>query len=654
MISCNNIGIHFGGRTLFDNVSFVVNSRDKIGLIGRNGSGKSTLMKILSGYEEPSAGKIIFPSYFKVGYLSQDPQIHSDVTVLEEAESALTEIKSSESDFEKLTEEVSNRTDYESEEYFELLETMSHLSERLKILESHSAQGDVEMILIGLGFTRKDLNRLVTEFSGGWQMRIELAKILINKPDCILLDEPTNHLDIESIRWLELFLKNYVGSVILVSHDRKFLDNICNRTIEITNQRIYDMPYKYSDFMMKRDEQRQSEVATLRNQEREIAQIERFVERFRSKASLASRVQSRVKKLEKMTVVQLEDVDTSTVNIRFPTPPRSGRLVVEVTNLSKSYDELNVLKGVDFALERGERAAFVGKNGEGKSTFSRILAGIESFEGNVKIGESVVTGYYAQHQATMLSGDSTVFEIIDNAATGEMRTQVRHLLGAFLFSGDDIYKRVKVLSGGEKSRLALAKLLLTPSNLLILDEPTNHLDMLTKDVLKSALMDYEGTLIVVSHDREFLEGLTDKTFEFKNRNVKEYPGDIEYYLTKTEIGDLNLIKSDYPVSKNDEVQSEDKTSGSQLRREKRKEMQRELGKIVKQIAALEKEIADLEEKMQKYDALFLDTEFFNNKQKYSKARSEYDVFANRLNKCMETWSNLSQSQEKLQNDINEN
>jgi ATP-binding cassette subfamily F protein 3 len=320
MISCNNIGIHFGGRTLFDNVSFVVNSRDKIGLIGRNGSGKSTLMKILSGYEEPSAGKIIFPSYFKVGYLSQDPQIHSHVTVLEEAESALTEIKSSESDFEKLTEEVSNRTDYESEEYFELLETMSHLSERLKILESHSAQGDVEMILIGLGFTRKDLNRLVTEFSGGWQMRIELAKILINKPDCILLDEPTNHLDIESIRWLELFLKNYVGSVILVSHDRKFLDNITNRTIEITNQRIYDMPYKYSDFMMKRDEQRQSEVATLRNQEREIAQIERFVERFRSKASLASRVQSRVKKLEKMTVVQLEDVDTSTVNIRFPTP----------------------------------------------------------------------------------------------------------------------------------------------------------------------------------------------------------------------------------------------------------------------------------------------------------------------------------------------
>lgn len=433
MISCNNIGIHFGGRTLFENVNLVINKRDKIGLIGRNGSGKSTFMKFIAKIDEPTSGIINFPNYFKIGYLAQEPQINSELTVLEEAETALYEIKSIEADYTNLSQQLSNRNDYESSEYLDLINTISNLSERLKLLEAHSARGDVEMILLGLGFTHKDFKRLVTEFSGGWQMRIELAKILINKPECILLDEPTNHLDIESIRWLEVFLKNYNGSVILISHDRKFLDNITNRTLEIANSKIYDLPLKYSDFVMKREEQRQSEIATLKNQEREIAQIERFVERFRSKATLASRVQSRVKMLNKIELIQVDDVDTSTININFPAPIRSGRLVVEAINLTKNYGSIQVLKDVDFSLERGERAAFVGKNGEGKSTFSRIIAGIEPYDGTLKIGENVSIGYYAQHQASMLSGDSTVFDVIDNAAVGEMRTKVRHLLGAFLF-----------------------------------------------------------------------------------------------------------------------------------------------------------------------------------------------------------------------------
>lgn len=653
MISCNNIGIHFGGRTLFENVNLVINKKDKIGLIGRNGSGKSTFMKFIAKIDEPTSGKIIFPNYFKIGYLAQEPRINSELTVLAEAETALYEIKSIEADYIKLTEELSNRTDYESSDYLDLINDISNLSERLKVLEAHSARGDVEMILLGLGFTHKDFNRLVTEFSGGWQMRIELAKILINKPDCILLDEPTNHLDIESIRWLEIFLKNYNGSVILISHDRKFLDKITNRTLEIANSKIYDLPLKYSDFVLKREEQRQSEIATLKNQEREIAQIERFVERFRSKATLASRVQSRVKMLSKIELIQVDDVDTSTININFPAPPRSGRIVVEVKKLTKNYGSIQVLKDVDFSLERGERAAFVGKNGEGKSTFSRIITGIEPYDGILKIGENVNIGYYAQHQASMLSGESTVFEVIDKAAVGEMRTKVRHLLGAFLFSGDDVYKKIKVLSGGEKSRLALAKLLLTPCNLLILDEPTNHLDMLTKDVLKKALLEYTGTLIIVSHDREFLEGLTDKTFEFKNKNITEYPGDINYYLEKTELSDLDSIKSDVDFLNDLAKDYEIVESESKNRREKLKELQRDLKKSHKELEETEKIIISLENEIEEYANKFASSEFYSGDNPTKDTHEKYGLINTQLKEMFSKWESLSEKIMDLEQQINE-
>ncbi len=653
MISCSNIGVHFGGRTLFENVNLVINRKDKIGLIGRNGSGKSTFMKFIAKLGEPTSGNIIFPNYFKIGYLTQEPQICSELTVLEEAETALYEIKAIEADYTELSEQLFNRTDYESPDYLALIDDISNFSERLKVLEAHSASVDVEMILLGLGFTHQDLKRLVTEFSGGWQMRIELAKILINKPDCILLDEPTNHLDIESIRWLENFLKNYNGAVILISHDRKFLDNITNRTFEIANTKIYDMPLKYSDFVLKREEQRQSEFATLKNQKREIAQIERFVERFRSKATLASRVQSRVKMLNKIELIQVDDVDTSTISINFPEPPRSGRLVVEVKQLTKNYGSLQVLKNVDIALERGERAAFVGKNGEGKSTFARIIAGIEPYDGTMKIGENVIIAYYAQHQASMLSGDNTVFEVIDNAAVGEMRTKVRHLLGAFLFSSNDVHKKIKVLSGGEKSRLALAKLLLTPCNLLILDEPTNHLDMLAKDVLKNALLEYTGTLIVVSHDREFLEGLTEKTFEFKNKGITEYFGDINYYLEKTELSNLDLINSDSKnmnlIAINDEVVG----SESKARREKLKELQRELKRLKKEFNDTEQMIMTLETEMEEYSIKFASTDLYMGQNTQKDAQERYDSINFQLKEMFVKWETLSEQIMNLEQQINE-
>lgn len=531
MLTINNLTIHFGGRTLFDNVSFAVKEKDRIGLIGRNGNGKSTLLKIIAGVQESSKGSVGIPNNYEIGYLPQDGGANSDLSVFDETMSAMKEIVELEKRIEEINHELTVRDDYESDSYMKLIEELTESHERHQILGGGASEAEIEKILLGLGFDREEFDKKVKEFSGGWQMRIELAKILLRKPDCILLDEPTNHLDIESIFWLEHFLKEYHGSIMIVSHDKRFLDIVTNRTIEISLGKIYDGKYPYSAFIENRALQRETQLASAKNQQKKIDQMERFVERFKAKATFASRAQSKQKMIDKMEVIEVEDEDISAMKFRFPAAPRSGKVVVESKALTKSYDGKKiVLKGIDFALDRGEKVAFVGKNGEGKSTFSKILTGMESYEGELIEGANISLGYYAQHQAHLLEGNQTVFDVINNSAQNEMRTQIRSLLGAFLFSGDDIYKKVSVLSGGEKSRLSLAKLLLEPINFLIMDEPTNHLDMIAKEVLKNALKEYTGSMIIVSHDREFLEDLTTRTIEFKGGYTKEYPGDIREFL----------------------------------------------------------------------------------------------------------------------------
>lgn len=531
MLTLNNLTIHFGGRTLFDNVSFAVKDKDRIGLVGRNGNGKSTLLKIIAGVQESSKGSVSIPNNYEIGYLPQDGGANSDVSVFDETASALKEIKELEKRIEEINHDLTVRDDYESDSYMALIEELTEAHERFEVLGGGTSEAEVEKILLGLGFVREEFDKKVNEFSGGWQMRIELAKILLRKPNCILLDEPTNHLDIESIFWLENFLKEYYGAILIVSHDKRFLDIVTNRTIEISLGKIYDGKYPYSAFMENRALQREMQQQTAKNQQKKKEQLERFVERFKAKATFASRAQSKQKMIDKMEVIEVEDEDISAMKFRFPEAPRSGKVVIDAKNIVKSYDGKKVvLKGFDFALDRGEKVAFIGKNGEGKSTFSKILAGLESYQGEINFGANINLGYYAQHQAHLLQDNMTVFDIINNSAQNEMRSQIRSLLGAFLFSGDDVYKKVSVLSGGEKSRLSLAKLLLEPINLLIMDEPTNHLDMIAKEVLKNALKDYTGAMIVVSHDREFLEDLTTRTIEFKGGVTKEFPGDIREFL----------------------------------------------------------------------------------------------------------------------------
>ncbi len=543
MLNLTNISIHFGGRYLFDNISVAVGENDRIGLIGRNGTGKSTLLKLIIGLESPEQGKISMPNGYKIGYLPQEIQTNSTKSVYEETESALDDLKKLEAEIDGYSKELEERTDYESDEYMKIIERLTEASEVYHHLGGQSMEAEIEKVLIGLGFERTDFSRGMNEFSGGWQMRVELAKILLRQNDCILLDEPTNHLDIESIRWLEVFLKSYKGSILVVSHDRRFLDNITNRTIEFSLGKIYDMPYPYSRFVSERAGQKELQLAAYNNQQKQIAQQERFIERFKAKASFASRAQSKVRALEKMDLVEVEEEDTSRMRFSFPEPPRSSRLVFETHNLCKKYDEKQVLHDIDFAIERGEKICFVGKNGEGKSTLSKILAGIENHTGgNLKMGTNLSLGYYAQHQAELLDPDATVFDIIDQAATGEMRKRIRSLLGAFLFSGSTVEKKIRVLSGGEKSRLSICRMLLQPINVMILDEPTNHFDMVSKDTLKDALIDYKGALIIVSHDREFLQGLTHKTIEFKKGKIKEYPGDINEFLAQQQIDSLDLLE----------------------------------------------------------------------------------------------------------------
>ncbi|MBX3043670.1 MAG: ABC-F family ATP-binding cassette domain-containing protein [Candidatus Kapabacteria bacterium] len=645
MLTLSNLSVHFGGRHLFDNVSVMVGEKDKIGLIGRNGTGKSTLLKIISGIDEASSGDVVIPNEYTIGYLPQEIQSESELTVMEETQSALKELQFLENEINKLTEQLGERQDYESNEYMKIIERLNHHTDRLKILGGDSIQGDIEQVLKGLGFSRSDFVRPMNEFSGGWQMRVELAKILLSKPNCVLLDEPTNHLDIESVQWLENFLRNYFGAIILVSHDRRFLDTVTNRTFELTGGKIIDMNFNYTDFMQKRQEQRELELAQYKNQQKEIEQTERFIERFRSKASLATRVQSRIKALEKVERIELEEVDSSSIRLKFPEPPRSSRLVCEGKKLSKSYGDLLVLKSIDFAIERGEKLAFVGKNGEGKSTLSRIIAGSEPYEGELIIGSNVQIGYYAQHQSTLFNPDLNVFDVIDTEATGDARPYVRSILGAFMFSGDDVYKKVKVLSGGEKSRLSLARLMLKSYNLLILDEPTNHLDMAAKDVLKQALIDYQGSLIIVSHDREFLEGLTNKTIEFKNNKIHEFLGDINYYLEKMQMENLRELELS---SKKGNSDSDNQASQNQLIREERKNIQRQIGKLKKEIEQIEAKLALLENENAEFEISFSDAEFFKDIELSAQAQSKYKENKTQIEVLFEKWDTLSSSLMELE------
>ena len=600
MISIQNLSIHFTGQDLFTDINFLIREKDRIGLVGKNGAGKTTLIRIIAGLEQPSRGGVVMSDDVTIGYLPQEKNIHSTKTVLEETMTAFEEYHQIEKKLAQLQDELSQRTDYESDSYQKLCERMSALNERMALIGGHSAEGEAEQILVGLGFDHEDMTREMNEFSNGWQMRVELAKILLRKPKLLLLDEPTNHLDIESIQWLEGYLKNYYGAILMVSHDRAFLDHITIRTIEISGGKIYDYKCAYSEFVERREERIDIQKAAFDNQQREIKEIEAFIERFRYKATKAKQVQSRVKQLERMEVVEIDDRDKSVMHFKFPPAPHSGKVTLELSHVSKSYGEKNVLNDINLLIPRGEKIAFVGRNGEGKSTLAKIICGVLDHTGEVKLGHEVKIGYYAQNQQDMLDPEKTVFETLDDVATGDMRVKVKSLLGAFLFSGETIDKKVKVLSGGEKARLSLAKMLLFPTNLLVLDEPTNHLDMLSKDILKSALLQFDGTLIVVSHDRDFLQGLTTKVYEFKKPHIKEYIGDIYDFLEEKRLKELD------DLNKKQKVQQETKTVVSQNKidyeakkvedREKRR-LEKEIKKLEEQIDALEKELADLDEVM---------------------------------------------------------
>lgn len=542
MISVDNVTVEFNGGTLFSDITFNINEKDKIALMGKNGAGKSTLLKIIAGVSKPTRGKISAPKDAVIAYLPQHLLIEDDSTVFEEASKAFSHLLEMKKEMDELNVQLETRTDYESDEYMKIIERVSELSEKYYSLEETNYDAEVEKTLLGMGFLRSDFTRHTSEFSGGWRMRIELCKILLQNPDLILLDEPTNHLDIESIQWLEDFLVNNAKAVIVISHDRAFVDNITNRTIEVTMGRIYDYKVNYSQYLQLRKERQEQQQKQYNDQQKIIAETTEFIERFKGTYSKTLQVQSRVKMLEKLEIVEVDEVDTSALNLKFPPAPRSGNYPVIVENVTKTYDDHLVFKDVSVTIERGQKVAFVGRNGEGKSTLVKAIMGEIDFEGTVRIGHNSMIGYFAQNQASLLDEDLTVFQTIDNIAVGDIRTKIKDILGAFMFRGDDINKKVRVLSGGEKTRLAMIKLLLEPVNLLILDEPTNHLDLKTKDILKDALRTFEGTVILISHDRDFLDGLADKVFEFGNKRVKEHFEDITGFLRNKKMENLREIE----------------------------------------------------------------------------------------------------------------
>ncbi len=542
MISVDAIGVEFSGKTLFSDVSFVINENDKIALMGKNGAGKSTLLKILAGINKPTSGKVSAPKEYKIAYLPQHLLTEDNCTVFEETSKAFATLFEMKDRIEQINTELSTRTDYESESYYKLIEEVSELSEKYYSIEETNFEAEVEKVLQGMGFLRSDFTRPTSEFSGGWRMRIELAKILLQRPDLILLDEPTNHMDIESIQWLEDFLINSAKAVVVISHDKAFINAITTRTIEVTMGRIYDYKVNYSKYLELRKDRREQQQKAFEDQQKMIAETTQFIERFKGTYSKTLQVQSRVKMLEKLDIIEVDEVDTSALRLKFPPAPRSGNYPVTVKELSKAYGEHTVFKNADLVIERGQKVAFVGRNGEGKSTLIKAIMSEIDFEGAIELGHNIQIGYFAQNQASLLDEELSVFETIDQTAEGDVRTKIKDILGAFMFGGDTSTKKVKVLSGGEKTRLAMIKLLLQPVNLLILDEPTNHLDMKTKDIIKDALKDFDGTLILVSHDRDFLDGLAEKVFEFGNQRIKEHFEDIQGFLALKKMENLREIE----------------------------------------------------------------------------------------------------------------
>ena len=624
MISLDNLTISYGGWTLFDGISFLINPKDRIGLVGKNGAGKTTLLRVISGEQQPTEGAVTINGECSIGYLPQQMRVADTTTLIAETAKAFDEVLRIEAEIERLNIEIASRTDYESEEYVELIHRLNVANDRYDILGGNTRDADIERTLLGLGFKRTDFERPTKEFSGGWRMRIELAKLLLRRPSIFLLDEPTNHLDIESIQWLEEYLKSYNGAVLLISHDRAFLDNVTTRTIEISLGKAYDYKVPYSKFVELRAERRAQQMAAYQNQQRLIEKTEEFIEKFRYKPTKSNQVQSRVKQLEKLERIEVDEEDLSRLNIKFPPAPRSGQIVADIKGVGKAFGEKRIFSDAEFTIERGQKIALVGRNGEGKTTFARMLIGeLEQTEGEIKVGANVNIGYYAQNQDDLMDGEFTVFDTLDRVAVGDIRTRLRDILGAFLFRGEDIDKKVKVLSGGERSRLAMARLMLEPYNLLVLDEPTNHMDMRSKDILKSALQKFDGTVVVVSHDREFLDGLVDRVYEFRDGGVKEYLGGIYYFLEKRKIESLNEIeRKDKPETPKS---VEPQTSGK-LSYEQKKEQEKVIRKLRKAVESIEEQLADVERNIAEYDARFASATEYNAEDyaKYDALKQEYD------------------------------
>ncbi len=642
MISVDNLSVSFGGWTLFDGISFLINPKDRIGLVGKNGAGKTTLLRIIDGEQQPTSGAITRNGDCTIGYLPQQMKVADTTTLLEETAKAFAEVLELEAEIGRITSELAERDDYDSEGYERLMHRLNDCNDRYHILGGDSRDADIEKTLLGLGFRREDFDRPTSQFSGGWRMRIELAKLLLRRPSIFLLDEPTNHLDIESIQWLEEYLRNYNGAVLLISHDRAFLDNVTNRTIEISLGKIYDYKVPYSKYVVLRRERREQQMAAYENQQRMIEKTEEFIERFRYKPTKSNQVQSRIKQLERIERIEVDEEDLSTLNIKFPPAPRSGQIVAEVKEVGKSFGTKHVFSGADFVIERGEKIALVGRNGEGKTTLARMLVGeLQPTEGSIRLGANVDVGYYAQNQEDLMDGEITVYDTLDRVAVGDIRTRLRDILGAFLFRGEDIDKKVKVLSGGERSRLAMARMMLSPHNLLVMDEPTNHMDMRSKDILKEALLRFDGTVVVVSHDREFLDGMVDKVYEFRDGGVKEYLGGIYYFLEKRKIESLSEVERKAAA----EPRAAAPVSTGKLSYEQKKEQEKLLRKLRRAVETIENELTDIERQIAEYDTrLAAATEYDEATYRaYDELKSRYDHY-------MHEWEKASYELEITENE----
>jgi len=641
MISLDNLTVSYGGWTLFDNISFLINPKDRIGLVGKNGAGKTTLLRIITGEQQPTSGAVTINGECTIGYLPQTMRVADTTTLVEETAKAFDEVLRLEAEIESLTREIAERTDYESADYEQLLHRLNDAQDRYHILGGETRDADIEKTLLGLGFKREDFGRATSEFSGGWRMRIELAKLLLRRPSIFLLDEPTNHLDIESIQWLEEYLKNYNGAVLLISHDRAFLDNVTNRTVELSLGKITDYKVPYSKYVVLRAERRAQQLAAYENQQRMIEKTEEFIEKFRYKPTKSNQVQSRIKQLERLERLEVEEEDLATLNIKFPPAPRSGQIVAEINEAGMSFGSKHVFSGANFTIEKGDRIAFVGRNGEGKTTLARMLVGqLTPTEGSIRIGANVNIGYYAQNQDDLMDGEFTVYDTLDRVAVGDIRTRLRDILGAFLFRGEDIDKKVKVLSGGERARLAMARMMLEPRNLLVLDEPTNHMDMRSKDILKNAILKYDGTVVVVSHDREFLDGMVDKVYEFRDGGVKEYLGGIYYFLEKRKLESLQEIERRDPSPKSAAAKGPAKgpakgaapdedakaVPSGKASYEQRKEQEKLLRKLRRNVETIEAGLAEIEKQIAVYDAKFAAATEYNEAdyRDYNDLKARYD------------------------------